>query len=366
MGPASNRKATNEQLLKAYEELKNIWKVAKLFGMCGQSVHERLQRLNAIQQYFFTKDEREKIEEIYRKGFEVGDGSLEKLCKDLKKEKPNISRYARKLGLTNAKRPHGIESRKKASIKFKKWHHDHEHPKGMLGKTHSLEYSKECGRRATEWYNKASPEKKRERVVKAMKTKIQKYGGMIAPLENVKTTWRQGWRVIGGKRAYFRSRWEANYARYLEYQKNQKWILDWEHEPKTFWFDKIKRGSVSYLPDFKVISLDGSYRWVEVKGWMDSRSRTKIKRFRKYFPAEKLDVIDGKWYQNNKNKLRLLIPDWENDIREKSMPLIKSKSKKAIGKNIETEQNAGKPHKQAVAIALDTARRSGAKIPKKK
>lgn len=48
------------------------------------------------------------------------------------------------------------------------------------------------------------------------------------------------------------------------------------------------------------------------------------------------------------------------------MPLIKSKSKKAIGENIRTEMNEGKPQKQAVAIALSEARRAGAKIPKKK
>jgi hypothetical protein len=48
------------------------------------------------------------------------------------------------------------------------------------------------------------------------------------------------------------------------------------------------------------------------------------------------------------------------------MPLIKSASKKAIGQNIKTEIAAGKPRAQAIAIALDTARRSGAKIPKKK
>ena len=48
------------------------------------------------------------------------------------------------------------------------------------------------------------------------------------------------------------------------------------------------------------------------------------------------------------------------------MPLIKSASKKAIGKNIKTEMIQGnKSQKQAVAIALDVARRSGAKIPKK-
>ena len=44
--------------------------------------------------------------------------------------------------------------------------------------------------------------------------------------------------------------------------------------------------------------------------------------------------------------------------------LVKSKSKKAIGKNIRTEREAGKPRKQAIAIALNVARKSGAHIPK--
>lgn len=43
------------------------------------------------------------------------------------------------------------------------------------------------------------------------------------------------------------------------------------------------------------------------------------------------------------------------------MPLIKSKSKKAVGQNIKTEMAAGKPQKQAIAIALATQRKAGGK-----
>jgi hypothetical protein len=47
------------------------------------------------------------------------------------------------------------------------------------------------------------------------------------------------------------------------------------------------------------------------------------------------------------------------------MTLKKGKSKETISENISTEVSEGKPQKQAIAIALNTARKSGAKIPKK-
>lgn len=41
------------------------------------------------------------------------------------------------------------------------------------------------------------------------------------------------------------------------------------------------------------------------------------------------------------------------------MPLKKGKSRETVSANIRTELAAGKPQKQAVAIAMNTARRSG-------
>jgi len=43
------------------------------------------------------------------------------------------------------------------------------------------------------------------------------------------------------------------------------------------------------------------------------------------------------------------------------MPLKKGSSRATIAQNIRTEKAAGKPQKQAVAIALHTARKSGGK-----
>jgi hypothetical protein len=43
------------------------------------------------------------------------------------------------------------------------------------------------------------------------------------------------------------------------------------------------------------------------------------------------------------------------------MPLKQGKSKKAVSSNIKTEMAAGKPQRQAIAIALNVARRSPGK-----
>ena len=122
-------------------------------------------------------------------------------------------------------------------------------------------------------------------------------------------------KITIGKRAdlnnqFFRSSWEANYARYLNLLIKQGCILRWEYEPDEFEFIKIKRGNRYYKPDFKVFYSDGSYEYHEVKGYYDKTSLTKLKRFRKYFPHLSLIMIDSEWFKQNKH-LKNIIKNWE-------------------------------------------------------
>lgn len=120
-----------------------------------------------------------------------------------------------------------------------------------------------------------------------------------------------GWAEIGETRKYYRSLWERNYARWLQYQLDMKVIANWQHEPETFWFPEIKRGVRSYLPDFRIVRPDGSIYFAEVKGFMDSKSLTKLKRFKRYYPQIEIFLIDAEWFKANTQKLRLIIKDWE-------------------------------------------------------
>lgn len=122
--------------------------------------------------------------------------------------------------------------------------------------------------------------------------------------------------AIGGKRQdlnnqYFRSRWEANYARYLNFMIKRGEVLRWEYEPKTFYFQGIKRGTISYTPDFKVYYPGNIYKWIEIKGYMDDRSKTRMKRMEKYFPDEPVEIIEVVRYKALSKAMKSIIPFWE-------------------------------------------------------
>lgn len=120
---------------------------------------------------------------------------------------------------------------------------------------------------------------------------------------------KQFWAIVGDKDPiYFRSSWEYYYAIFLSKLKKEGKILDFLHEPKCFWFNEIKRGVRSYLPDFCIVHLNGSEEWSEVKGYQDSKSITKMKRMAKYYPEVNIRLVDGEWFKKNLKACKALEP----------------------------------------------------------
>ena len=112
---------------------------------------------------------------------------------------------------------------------------------------------------------------------------------------------------------FFRSKCEANIARYYRYI-GEFYI----YEYKEFEFKGIKRGSRYYKPDFY---LPASNRWVEVKGWVRKTDKTKLKRFKKYYPEEfkRLKFIIPNKYARDKTNgemIKFLCDDLGIDFEE--------------------------------------------------
>ena len=116
------------------------------------------------------------------------------------------------------------------------------------------------------------------------------------PNRPVKNGNAQGWFTVGKVKFFARSDWERKYAFYLECCKGVLGIFEWEYEPETFWFTGIKRGVNNYKPDFGITYKDGRVEYHEVKGFYDSKSKTKIKRMKKYHPEVTLVVVDKVWF----------------------------------------------------------------------
>lgn len=138
-------------------------------------------------------------------------------------------------------------------------------------------------------------------------------------MASARERWPQtvGRRGIGGKRSdlggvYFRSAWEANWARYLNWLVARKQIERWQFEPDTFEFVGIKRGSRFYTPDFKVFDSAGGFEYHEIKGYMDARSATKLNRMSKYYPDVKVKLISKTEYRSVASVMAPMLEGWES------------------------------------------------------
>lgn len=298
---------SDSQLLDAYNRTGSVWKTADELGRCGKSVWERLTKLGAIESNAYSQSQRKRIVEVYKTGILRGDGKLDLLSKEIGIHKSNISRWARLQGLTdkNCSVAPGLAESNGDAVR--KWHSDNVHPKGMLGKHHSESTKKRLSEKSSEYFANETVDQKSDRVERGLRTR--EANGTLYN-QTRKTSWKSGWRTIGGQRCYFRSRWEANYARFLQSLKDDSRIDQWEHEPETFWFEGVKQGVRSYLPDFRVIDGPTIY-YVEVKGWMDSKSKMKLKRMKEYHPKIVLQLVDSKAYRSLEKTAKHTVDGWE-------------------------------------------------------
>ena len=243
---------------------------------------------------------------------------LAEIAAELGRDKANVCRKARALGLTNKSRTIvSAETKKQLSQRAKAQIASKGHPRGALGIKHSEKTKRAIAKKSrAAWKEmKAMPLLLAGRRTKTVRTNLQRYGvacpaHAINAGRNVYSRCRRGTREDLG--FFVRSRWEANYARYLKWLEANGQIAAWKYEPTTFRFEGVSRGPYTYKPDFLVIEKDGTRAYHEVKGWMDSASRSRLKRFAKFYPDERIVVIDQAAYRQIERKLSSVIRHWES------------------------------------------------------
>ena len=315
-------------LREMYEDCEHA-EMARVLNRSVNAVRNRCWRLGLRKVHIWTDEDIATLRAAYesaRCGKEI---DLDNLAARLGRHKTNVSRKAGELGLTDISRPmlmpdqRRIRKPKFSSEADRKSHQsrlakkriaENGHPRGALGMKHTksaLKKMSEAAKRA--WANPDSvlnSQKHREALAEKMHERAR--SGKL----------RSGYtRCAGGKREdlggqYFRSAWEADYARFLNWLLEKGEIVSWAYEPKTFEFVPIKRGSKFYTPDFLVTLPGGRQEWHEVKGWMDQASKTRLKRMAKYYPDEKIVVIDEGWFRSAARQgLPSIIPNWESRRR---------------------------------------------------
>jgi len=315
---------SDARLIELYRKHGSVWRVGAEVGMTGQQVHSRFRKIgyDISRPPEFSLEQIEQLKAYYRET-PAEKFNLAELASALGKSRPNVARFARRLGLTKHNRPVRPEAKEKMR-KPRRWKNGH--PRGFLGQQHSAEA-------------KAIISEKSKRAWATFKT----FGiGNMAPDYRDKISARMQIiaanrpasanfsRTKGGKRSdlgdiHFRSSWEANYARYLNLMMKMGVVEKWDFEPETFWFDGIKRGVCSYKPDFRIkYKGDDRLEYVEIKGWIVAKDRVKWKRMAKYHPHIRLVIVKAKEYYTLKRKWGSAIQNWESYETEGGMGRQKS------------------------------------------
>jgi hypothetical protein len=99
----------------------------------------------------------------------------------------------------------------------------------------------------------------------------------------------------------FKSRTEANFARILVHLR-----VEWKYEERAFTFDNFgyKTKPFIYIIDFETPNKDfHGCQWIEVKGYMDAKSRNKLRRLKKCYPQDAANTLVVIYSDHNKKDI---------------------------------------------------------------
>jgi hypothetical protein len=311
-----------EALWERYVFHRNIHVASAEFGICGETGRKIL--ISSGKRLFnsdWTDLDKERLKAYYQNTppelFQIAEiaKELDRTCDAISlmagtlgvahafKDRPPLKKEARqRIASKNKIHWSDHKLRKAASESKKEWFRKNPHPRGFLGKTHSVAARETISKKSSAWQQSMTA-KERKRIAANRQAKTVSNGNTLA-WRGKRGSWKAQWVEIDGKRFFARSQWEVDYACFLEWQKRNGLISVWEYEPSVFWFP-VKKGTTNYTPDFRIVFSDGKIEFHEVKGWMDSRSKTKINRMRIHHPEITLRVISADWFRDNKSMLPL-------------------------------------------------------------
>lgn len=258
----------------------------------------------------FTDEEKETIKEWYTKDLGV---DLEKLSLLLNRPKTSISKIAKEMGLTQYGN-YTREERKNRSEKLKNIITSIDHPRGMLNKHHSEETKQNLSIIQKIIAKNTPKDVLHKRAMKAIQTRKEN-GIPFNTTSNAYSRTKSGKRKDLGNQ-YFRSSWEANIARILDYEN-----IEWKYEYKRFYFEDESNNVLSYQPDFYLPQFN---KWIEVKGWFDEKSKIRIDKFEKEYENEynNLIIIDSEFYLSLAKEFKYIIAYWEDGSKKASEIVI--------------------------------------------
>ena len=107
---------------------------------------------------------------------------------------------------------------------------------------------------------------------------------------------------FNGRTCNFRSKFEYNWALYLQFLKESGEIITWDYEVRKFYFKDEETPPVQYTPDFWIFESSDSNYYQECKGYHDGATNRKLQRLAKHYPDVVIELVLMRMPKWNKTK----------------------------------------------------------------